>query len=241
MRHRAEGDPAGLTSPASDLPEKSPGERTRSARVRVGLGAAVVLAIGALVVAVVVSASAQQGTSATITSSGHPLSSTDAPAPTGGPVSVDTDDPPALVHVLGAVQRPGLVELTRGARVVDAIAAAGGLTEDADVGAVNLARVVGDGEQLYVPRVGETPDQGGAAGGPPASTGGAGGATGPKVALNTATQADLETLPRIGPALAQRILDWRSANGRFNAVDDLMKVTGIGQKLFDGIKDRVTV
>jgi competence protein ComEA len=245
MRHRAEGDPAGLTSPASDLPERAPGERTRSARVRVGVGAAVVLAIGALVVAVVVSASAQQGTSATITSAGHPLSSTDAPAPTDGPVSVDRDDPPALVHVLGAVQRPGLVQLTRGARVVDAIAAAGGLTEDADVGAVNLARVVGDGEQLYVPRVGETPpapaDHGGPAGGPPGSTGGAGGATGPKVALNTATQADLETLPRIGPALAQRILEWRSANGRFSTVDDLMQVTGIGQKLFDGIKDRVTV
>ena len=210
---------------------------TRSVRVRVGLGAAVVLLIGALVIAVVVSASAQQGASATVPAATHAVSTTDAPAAVG-----PTAAPGALVHVLGAVQHPGLVELEAGARVVDAIAGAGGLTDDADPAAVNLARVVADGEQLYVPRVGETPPaaeaQGGGAG---AAAGGGAAPPGAKVALNTATQVELETLPRIGPALAQRILDWRSSNGRFGAVTDLLKVSGIGQKLFDGLKDRVTV
>ena len=91
-----------------------------------------------------------------------------------------------------------------------------------------------------MPRVGEVVA-------PPASAGsggrrrGAGGAAGALVNLNSASQQELETLPRIGPALAGRILDWRTANGRFAAVTDLMKVTGVGQKLFDGLKDRVTV
>ena len=216
--------------------------RPRSVRVRVGLGAAVVLLIGALVIAVVVSASAQQGASATITSAPRAVSQTDAPAAVEA-----TSTSAALVHVLGAVQRPGLVELDPGARVVDAIAAAGGLTDDADPAAVNLARVVVDGEQLYVARIGETPpvsdgQDGGAGGAAGGAAGGTGTApAGAKVALNTATQGQLETLPRIGPALAQRILDWRSSNGRFSAVTDLLKVAGIGQKLFDGIKDRVTV
>jgi competence protein ComEA len=144
-----------------------------------------------------------------------------------------------LVHVLGAVKRPGLVSLSTGARVVDAVAAAGGLTDDAEVSGINLARVVADGEQLVVPRVGEVvaPPTGGAGGGSP----GASGASGAVVNLNTATQAELETLPRIGPALAGRILDYRTANGRFAAVTDLMKVTGIGQKVFDGLKDRIAV
>jgi competence protein ComEA len=263
MRHRAAGDPADPASlesaapqpgesvsesdesgGAPEEPELFTGPRTRSARVRVGLGAAIVLSIGALVVAVVVSASAQQGRSATITSGAHPLSATDAPGSTDAPVTVDTNAPGALVHVLGAVRRPGLVQLAAGARVVDAVASAGGLTEDADAGGVNLARVVADGEQLYVPHLGETPPAPPAqtgAGGQGAASGSGAGAVGAKVALNTATQAELETLPRIGPALAQRILDWRSANGRFSAVDDLMKVVGIGQKLFGDIKDRVTV
>lgn len=222
MRHRAEGESAEATEPVA-----------RSARVRLGLGAAVILAIGALVAAVIVSATAQQGASASITPAEHPSSVMDAP--TTGPTPASA----ALVHVHGAVRRPGLVELANGARVVDAIAAAGGLTEEADAAGVNLARVVGDGEQLYVPRVGEAPPPSVAQSG--AEAGSAGGAPGVKIPLNTATLTELETLPRVGPALAQRILDWRSANVRFGAVEDLLKVSGIGQKLFDGIKDRVTV
>ena len=147
----------------------------------------------------------------------------------------------AFVHVLGAVARPGLYEVTVGARVVDVIAAAGGFGDGADPTQVNLARPVSDGEQLYVPTVGETiPPP------PEASVGSAGGAAASGgmtaiVNLNTATVAELDTLPRIGPQLAQRILDWREANGRFTTVEDLMSVPGIGEKTFDGMAERVTV
>ena len=194
------------------------------------MGAAVVLVIAVAVVGVLVSAAAQGGSEVPLvqpTPSGSSFPPSAAAAESGGQL---------LVHVTGAVRKPGIASLAAGSRVLDAVAAAGGLTEDADPSAINLARPVADGEQLVVLRVGEAPPPAAAAGG----TGSAGDAVG-VVDLNTATQGDLETLPRIGPALAQRILDWRQANGRFAAVTDLLKVSGIGQKLFDGLKDRVAV
>lgn len=133
-----------------------------------------------------------------------------------------------LVHVLGAVQHPGLYELREGDRAVDAIAAAGGFTDVADQAGVNLARFVADAEQLYVPVVGEAP----APGAPE---------VGGKVNINTADAAALETLPRVGPAMAERIIAWRDANGRFTAIEDLMNVTGIGDKTFEAMKDLVTL
>jgi len=140
-----------------------------------------------------------------------------------------------VLHVHGAVVEPGIVVLPAGSRVVDAIAAARGPTDEADLGGVNLARVVVDGEQLYVPRVGEVPPPGsGAVGG--AGAGGAG-----LININTADAAALETLPGIGPALASRIIAWRDANGGFRAVDELLAVSGIGQKTLDGFRDQVTV
>lgn len=135
-----------------------------------------------------------------------------------------------FVHVLGAVAEPGLYQLREGDRVVDAVASAGGYAEGADEAQLNLARVLADGEQLYVPLVGELP-----------ALDAAGAAVGGKVNLNTADLAALETLPRVGPALAQRIIDWREANGRFAAVEDLMSVTGIGDKTFEGLRDLVVV
>jgi competence protein ComEA len=218
----------------------------RSARVRIGIGAGVVILIVALVGAVLVNAFAQQGSGSEVQREPEAVAGSAA-----GSVGSGLGSPPAglsstaaagtavLVHVLGAVKRPGLVSLSTGARVVDAVAAAGGLTDDAEVSGINLARVVADGEQLVVPRVGEVvaPPAGGSGGGSP----GASGSSGAVVNLNTATQAELESLPRIGPALAGRILDYRAANGRFAAVTDLMKVTGIGQKLYDGLKDRIAV
>src|SRR5690606_15479306 len=99
-----------------------------------------------------------------------------------------------------------------------------------DLKAVNLARTLSDGEQVVVPAQGEQDAPG-------ASAVGADG----RIDLNTATQADLEMLPRIGPALAQRILDWREENGRFRAVEDLLAVPGIGEKLLAGLREKVRV
>lgn len=133
------------------------------------------------------------------------------------------------VHVSGAVAAPGLYVLDASARVVDAIAAAGGLAPEADVSAVNLARPLSDGEQLAVPlpgAVGPAPPQ-------PAGDG--------RINLNTADLTALDTLPRIGSAMAQRIIDWRDANGRFTSVEDLLAVPGIGDKMLESLRDLVTV
>lgn len=134
-----------------------------------------------------------------------------------------------FVHILGAVARPGLYELRDGDRAVDAVAAAGGFLEAADQSQLNLARLLVDGEQIVVPEVGETPAVA------PGTT-----ASG-LVNLNTADAATLETLPRVGPAMAARIIEWREANGPFTAVDDLLGITGVGDKTFEGLRELVTV
>ncbi|GAB3034360.1 ComEA family DNA-binding protein [Parafrigoribacterium mesophilum] len=200
--------------------------------MRVGIGAAVVLLIAGLGIAVLVSAFSSAGVTTTI-----------APAPSSGTAvgaapSSGADQAPGaalFVHILGAVATPGLYQLHQGDRAVDAVAAAGGFSPDADRAQLNLARPVSDGEQIYVPKVGE-------AVGPPGGpvTGGTS-TVGGKVNINTASESDLETLPRVGPAMAKRIVAWRQANGRFNAVEDLMSVTGIGEKTFAELKDLVTV
>lgn len=154
-----------------------------------------------------------------------------------------------VVHVLGAVVEPGIVEVPLGSRVIDAIAAARGPAEDAELGGVNLARVVIDGEQLWVPRVGEVPP-GGAGGGGVGAGGGSGGAgasggTGVdsqgRVNINTADAAALETLAGVGPALAARIIAWREQNGPFRSVDELTAVSGIGPRTLDGMRNQVTL
>src|SRR5262245_27474610 len=138
----------------------------------------------------------------------------------------------ALVHVVGAVVAPGVVELDAGARVLDALAAAGGATPDADLQQLNLAAPIADGQRVAVPRVGEVlaaPADGGAAT-----------PTGP-LNLNIATAAELEALPGIGPSLAAAILAEREKVGRFESVDDLKGVRGIGEQRFADLKDLVTV
>lgn len=210
-------------------------------RVRVGVGAAVVLLVLSLVAAVLVSAFASPPTAQVVVPSG-PASSGLTAAPSSAPSAAPGT---IFVHVLGAVRRSGLFEVRAGARVMDVVAAAGGLTEKADQTGINLARLVNDGEQVYVPAVGETRAPPAGASGPGGSPGaGQGAATGgvPTVVnLNTATTAELETLPRIGPAMAQRIIDYRDANGRFAAVDDLRNITGIGDKTLQALAGRVTV
>lgn len=151
-----------------------------------------------------------------------------------------------VVHVVGAVARPGVVTLPGGSRVSDAVERAGGARDDADLARLNLARVLVDGERLYVPKVGET-DIPAALDGSSSSSdsagagGGAGSADDAVVDLNTADQTLLETLPGIGPSLAGRILAWRDEHGRFAAVEDLLDVSGIGDVRFAELRDRVRV
>ncbi len=146
------------------------------------------------------------------------------------------------VHVHGQVARPGIYRLATDARVIDVIAAAGGLTRKAEPSGINLARALTDGEQVRVPARGEEPStlSEGSTGVPPGSSADAGAAPGDLVDLNTADGPTLETLPRIGPALAQRIIEWREQNGGFSSVDDLLAVPGIGDKMLDALRDLVT-
>jgi competence protein ComEA len=145
-----------------------------------------------------------------------------------------------VVAVGGKVRKPGLVRLPPGARVADALQAAGGADAGVDVAALNLARKVVDGELIMV---GVTPPPGAATGpaGAPGGAAPAGGAPAGQVNLNTATLADLDTLPGVGPVLAQRILDARTAQGGFKSVSDLRKVDGIGDSRYEQLKDLVVV
>jgi competence protein ComEA len=159
---------------------------------------------------------------------------------TGGPGGVPSGPQQLVVHVVGQVKRPGVVLLRPGARVRDAVAKAGGALSGADLAAVNLARVVVDGEQVRVPRPGEVvsaPDA--ASSGAPGA--GAPGSAGGLVNLNTASESALEELPGVGPVLAQRIIDWRTEHGRFTSVDELAEVSGIGEKMFAQLQGKVTV
>jgi competence protein ComEA len=157
-----------------------------------------------------------------------------------------------VIDVVGQVVRPGVVTVPDGSRVIDVLTAVGGPLPGADVQRLNLARLVADGEQVFVPRPGETPPilvgtLGGAGSGASGGGSGAGGTSGgvgaasAPVDLNTATLAALDTLPGVGPVLAQRILDWRAQHGRFSSVDELGEVSGIGDKLLEQIRPKVRV
>lgn len=149
-----------------------------------------------------------------------------------------------LVHVAGQVGAPGVVRLRPGDRVVDALDAAGGATAEADLAAVNLARPVVDGEQVYVPRPGEHPPAARAGANTTGGPGGLGAGAddgGAVVDLNSADAAALDSLPGVGPVLAERIIAWRGEHGRFTSVDELGEVSGIGEKLLSQIRDRVRV
>src|SRR4051794_25978517 len=162
-----------------------------------------------------------------------------APATTGGEGAPAT----IAVHVAGAVQHPGVVELQTGARVIDAVEAVGGALADGDLDRLNLAAKVTDGQRVYVAKVGQSDpgalgDGSGVAGVEDPSGGGAPGA---KVNLNTATQAQLEALPGIGPTYAQSIIAERQRRGGFTSVNDLRSVRGIGDKRFAELAPLVTV
>lgn len=189
---------------------------------------------------------------ATAVSSGAPTAMSGA-APAGvtapvadaaGPADPAGPAPSAMasvtVHVAGAVAAPGIVVVAPGARVVDAVAAAGGLADDADVTAINLARPVADGEMILVPLPGEEVPV--ALGGGPAPAAGGTDEGGPGlVDVNRATAAELDELPGIGPVLAERIVAWREDTGPFASVDDLVSVPGIGPATLEELRDSATV
>ena len=168
--------------------------------------------------------------------------------PAAGPGGLSTTSGSVVVHVTGAVSRPGVVTLPPGSRVTDAINAVGGASAEADTQQLNLARVLTDGEQIRVPRIGEVlPDpapQPGGATAPGARTApgksGDGGASG-TVNINTASASELEKLPGIGPALAQRIVEYRDSHGPFASVDSLTDVPGIGKAKLEGLREQATV
>lgn len=148
--------------------------------------------------------------------------------------SVAASPTQVVVAVVGRVVTPGLVTLPAGSRVADAVAAAGGVVPDTDLSTVNLARVLVDGEQIAVGVPGAAPAPG-------EHADPAGGGTPGLVNLNTATEAELDELPGVGPVIAGRIVQWRSDNGAFTTTEQLQDVDGIGSSTFEDLRDEVTV
>jgi competence protein ComEA len=142
------------------------------------------------------------------------------PSPSSAGIVIVPPSPEICVYVEGEVVSPGVYVLDDGDRVVDAIEAAGGFTGDADRGAINLAAVLRDGDQVHVFSTGSVPQ---------------------KVNLNTAEAWVLEALPGIGEVLARRIIDYRTLNGGFQRVEELKNVDGIGDAAYEKLKDIVTV
>jgi competence protein ComEA len=166
------------------------------------------------------------------------MPATPVPTPSGGPAAQ------ILVHVLGAVVRPGVVSLPAQSRVLDAINAAGGLRRRANPGDLNLAQVLADGQQVMIGTkadpAGEVRQGGGASTrrgtGSTATRGGQA-----QLDLNAATEAELETLPGIGPVTAAKITAWRDEHGRFTRVEELQEIDGIGPKTFAQLAEQVRV
>jgi competence protein ComEA len=212
-----------------------------SAARRAVLGVAAVLAVAVLVALLLVWRAQPSATAAPAVHRSLPARSGETgitPTVATGAAAGASSAAEVVVHVVGAVHRPGLVRLPAGSRVVDAVRAAGGTTASARPASVNLARLLVDGEQLVVQRRGSLP-LASAAG--PAGAVGATPAPSAPVDLNSATLEGLDALPGIGPVLAQRILDWRTAHGRFSSVDELGEVSGIGEATLADLRPVVTV
>jgi competence protein ComEA len=178
------------------------------------------------------SASASSTRSAsTSASSATSAAAVGSAAPTGSPASASAAM--LVIDVVGKVARPGIYRLPAGSRVDDAVRAAGGAQAGVDLSTVNLAAPITDGEQIAV-----------AVPGAPAVADGSGtgaAAAGAPVNLNTATAAQFDALPGVGPVLAQHIVDWRTQHGRFTSVDQLREVSGIREAKFADLKSLVTV
>ncbi|WP_322786105.1 helix-hairpin-helix domain-containing protein [Caldanaerobius polysaccharolyticus] len=140
------------------------------------------------------------------------------------------------VDVSGAVKNPGVYKFKQGDRIIDAVNRAGGLMADADTSQVNLAKKLADEEKVYIPKKGEKLPQ------PAANVSTVGGETPAegKININTASLQELDTLPGIGPVIAQRIIDYRNQNGPFKSIEEIKNVSRIGDKLYEQIKDKIT-
>ena len=152
------------------------------------------------------------------------------------------------IHITGEVKKTGIIYLEKGARIVDAISAAGGATKNANLDQVNLAYVLEDGQKIYIPNKKEKLEAGAyiiensgnnvlVEKGKSSSTKGVGG----KVNINSANQTELETLPGIGPSLAQNIIEYRESNGNFEKIEDIQNVKGIGDSKYSNIKEKICI
>jgi competence protein ComEA len=194
----------------------------RRIRVKLAVGSATIAGLAIVVIAIIASSITSVGKTVDIPQdlTASPIAGVNQPQYTLGSV---------LVHVIGEVNSPGIYELESGSRVIDAVMSAGGLLMSAAECGVNLAREVKDGEQLFIPSqdqncmVNGSSDQGGT------------------LSLNSATAEQFDSLPGIGPTLADRIVQWRNSNSGFASIDQLNEVSGIGDKLFAGIRDLVTL
>ena len=155
------------------------------------------------------------------------------PIPTATPLPTATPAP-IFVYVTGEVNQPETtVEVPFGSRVMDAISAAGGFTDHADRALVNVAGILRDGDQVHVPALPSISDGDAGLGQLPTPSGGN------VIYINSATVEELQTLPGVGPALAQRIIDYREANGSYSSLDDLDQVSGIGPSILESLSDLI--
>ncbi|MDO4887178.1 MAG: helix-hairpin-helix domain-containing protein [Actinomycetaceae bacterium] len=165
-----------------------------------------------------------------------PLASAPRASDEPAPAASGEEGGEIVVYVSGHVAQPGVYTLPAGARIGDVVAAAGGLTPEADTSLVNLAAPVADGDHLHVVATGEQPVTD-PAGQSAAGTGQADG----QINVNTASEQELQELPGVGPVTAASIVEWREENGRFESVDDLLEVSGIGEATLDKFRDRVAL
>lgn len=237
--------PESLTESAADpraesVAESAAWDQPTAPRARFGLTAPAArglatLAVGAVAGSAVVLALGWPRGDAAPSSATMPVISGSAPAGPLGQTSAPATDGQVVVDVAGLVRRPGVFELPAGSRVIDALKAAGGSRGRGDTSSLNLAQVLTDGQQVLVlKKVEQLAAPGGAATTVPGSGSGL-------VNINTATLGQLDTLPGVGPVLAQAIIDWRTQNGSFTAVEQLTEVSGIGDVTFAELQPLVTV
>ena len=165
-------------------------------------------------------------------------------------ISEDSEKDEILIHISGSVKNEKVISLPEGSRIQDAINAAGGLTDEADLTNINLAYILEDGEKIYIPKKGEefaeesyssavSSETSSVKTGISSSTISSSKTT--KININKATQTELETIPGIGPSTALKIIDYREENGKFNSIEDIKNVSGIGDAKYEKMKDYITV